>query len=139
MIADTEELKQVILYDGVCNYCDAIVKFLIRVDKKNDFKFAHISSQAGNKLLNKFGIDSNLHDSFIYVKDQEYYMYSDGAGQVLLQLGGVYALMGKILLAIPLTIRDAIYKWVARNRYKLFGRKQSCDIPSQSILDKFLI
>lgn len=139
MIADTEELKHVILYDGVCNYCDAIVKFLIRVDKKNDFKFAHITSQTGGKLLNKFGIDSNLHDSFIYVKNQEYYMYSDGAGQVLLQLGGAYAVMGKILLAIPLTLRDAIYKWVARNRYKLFGRKQSCDIPSQSILDKFLI
>ncbi|MBL0238064.1 MAG: DUF393 domain-containing protein [Saprospiraceae bacterium] len=139
MIADTEELKHVILYDGVCNYCDAIVQFLIRVDKKNVFKFAHITSQTGSKILNKFGIDSNLHDSFIYVKDQEYYMYSDGAGQVLLQLGGAYAVMGKILLAIPLTIRDAIYKWVARNRYKLFGRKQSCDIPSQSKLDKFLI
>ena len=129
MIADTEELKHVILYDGVCNYCDAIVQFLIRVDKNNDFKFAHISSQAG----------SNLHDSFIYVKDHEYYMYSDGAGQVLLQLGGTYAVIGKILLAMPLTFRDVIYKWVARNRYKLFGRKQSCDIPSQSILDKFLI
>lgn len=139
MIADAEELKHVILYDGVCNYCDAIVQFLIRVDKKNDFKFVHISSQAGSKMLNKFGIDSNLHDSFIYVKDHEYYMYSDGAGQVLLQLGGAYALMGKILLAIPLNIRDAIYKWVARNRYKLFGHKQSCDIPSQSILDKFLV
>ena len=139
MSAVTEDVKHIIIYDGECNYCDAIVQFLIRVDKKNEFKFAHISSQAGSKMLNKFGIDSNLHDSFIYVKDQEYYMYSDGAGQVLLQLGGVYALMGKILLAIPLTIRDAIYKWVARNRYKLFGHKQSCDIPSQSILDKFLV
>ncbi len=139
MSAVTEDVKHIIIYDGECNYCDAIVQFLIRVDKNNDFKFAHISSQAGSLLLNKFGIDSNLHDSFIYVKDHEYYMYSDGAGQVLLQLGGAYALMGKILLAIPLNIRDAIYKWVARNRYKLFGRKQSCDIPSQSILDKFLV
>lgn len=139
MSAVTEDVKHIIIYDGECNYCDAIVQFLIRVDKKNEFKFAHISSQAGSKMLNKFGIDSNLHDSFIYVKDHEYYMYSDGAGQVLLQLGGAYALMGKILLVIPLNIRDAIYKWVARNRYKLFGHKQSCDIPSQSILDKFLV
>ncbi|HRI34286.1 MAG TPA: DCC1-like thiol-disulfide oxidoreductase family protein [Saprospiraceae bacterium] len=139
MITTRIDINHIIIYDGECNYCDAIVQFLIRVDKNNDFKFAHISSQTGSKLLNKFGIDSNLHDSFIYVKDQEYYMYSNGAGQVLLQLGGAYALMGKILLAIPLTIRDAIYKWVARNRYKLFGRKQSCDIPSKSILDKFLV
>lgn len=139
MITTRIDINHIIIYDGECNYCDAIVQFLIRVDKKNEFKFAHISSQAGSKMLNKFGIDSNLHDSFIYVKDHEYYMYSDGAGQVLLQLGGAYALMGKILLAIPLNIRDAIYKWVARNRYKLFGHKQSCDIPSQSILDKFLV
>ncbi|MBK6698928.1 MAG: DUF393 domain-containing protein [Saprospiraceae bacterium] len=139
MVFTTDDFKHIILYDGECNYCDAIVQFLIRVDKNNDFKFAHITSQTGSKILIKFGIDSNLHDSFIYVKDQKYYMYSDGAGQVLLQLGGTYAVMGKILLAMPLTIRDATYKWVARNRYKLFGRKQSCDIPSQSILDKFLI
>lgn len=139
MAVTTQDVKHIILYDGECNYCDAIVQFLIRADKKDVFKFAHISSRTGSELLKKFGIDPILHDSFIYVKANEYYMYSDGAGQVLLQLGGAYAVMGKILLTIPLTIRDAIYKWVARNRYKLFGRKQSCDIPSQSILDKFLI
>lgn len=139
MAVTTQDVKHIILYDGECNYCDAIVQFLIRADKKDVFKFAHISSRTGIELLKKFGIDPILHDSFIYVKANEYCMYSDGAGQVLLQLGGAYALMGKILLAMPLTIRDAIYKWVARNRYRFFGRKQSCDIPSQSILDKFLI
>ena len=139
MMVSKTNFRHIILYDGACNYCDTIVQFLIRADKKDMFKFAHISSQTGTEILKKFGIDPNLHDSFIYVKGDEYFMYSDGAGQVLLQLSGIYSFLGKLVLAFPLKMRDAIYKWVARNRYRFFGRKKSCDIPSQSILDKFLI
>jgi predicted DCC family thiol-disulfide oxidoreductase YuxK len=130
------QVKGVILFDGVCNYCNTMVNFVIKRDKKDSFLFTPLQSGKGQELRKKYNIDDSI-DSFIYIEKETAYIYSTGALKVCRHLSGLWpALYG--LLIIPVFIRDGVYKWIARNRYKWFGKKETCMVPSPEVRRKFL-
>lgn len=129
--------KKIILFDGICNLCSSSVQFIIKRDKKNQFLFGSLQGQTGQQYLRKFGIPSGEFNSFMLVEDDHLYTRSTGVLRMLKQLGGAWSLL-YIFIIIPRFIRDALYKLVARNRYKWFGKKEECWIPTPALKAKFL-
>ncbi|EKN67215.1 thiol-disulfide oxidoreductase DCC family protein [Schinkia azotoformans] len=129
--------KAIILFDGVCNFCDQTVNFLINHDTDENFLFASLQSNAGQDLLKKFNLPTEHFDSFIYVKGEKYFTKSTAALHIAKDLRKWWQLL-YILILIPGPIRDRCYDWIAKNRYKWFGKKQECAIPTPEIRKRFL-
>lgn len=129
--------KGIILFDGVCNYCNTMVNFSLKRDKKNFLLFAPLQSDTGLALREKYGVAPSV-DSFIYIENDKAYLYSTAALKVSKHLSGAWPLLG-IFFIIPPFIRDGVYKWIARNRYKWFGKKETCMIPTPAVRAKFLL
>lgn len=127
----------VILFDGVCNLCNGSVQFVIKHDKAGLFTFASLQSEAGQKLLNEYQIPGTDLSSFILIQDEKAYTKSTAALLVVKQLKGVVKYL-YIFRVIPTFIRDGVYNFVARNRYRWFGRNESCMIPSPELRARFL-
>ena len=128
--------ERIILFDGVCNYCNKMVNLVIRRDKKDRFRFAALQSSTGSFIRHKHKIPDNV-DSFIYIENEKVYLYSTAALKVSMKLGGLWPLMGAFFI-VPRFIRDSIYKWIASNRYVWFGKKDSCMVPTAEVRAKFL-
>ncbi|CAN1537067.1 COG3011 Predicted thiol-disulfide oxidoreductase [Flavobacteriaceae bacterium] len=130
--------KKIILFDGVCNLCNSAVQFIIKHDKKDDFRFVALQSKLGQEILTYIGVDSKNIDSVIlYEPGVAYYYKSDAALQIAKNLNGLFSL-GVIFKIIPTGIRNHLYDNIARNRYKWYGKKESCMIPSPELKIKFL-
>lgn len=127
----------IVLFDGVCNLCEGSVKFLIRKDKKDVLRFASLQSETGQKILKKFNLPTQKYDSFVLVVGEKIYLRSSAALKVCGYLGGIWRLW-EIFWLIPKTLRDAVYNFIARNRYKWFGKKSECMLPTPEIRKKFL-
>lgn len=125
----------VILFDGVCNFCNSSVNFIIEHDKKGYFKFAPLQSEIGKTLVDKFGL--NDVDSIILVKDGKAYTHSTAALKFIKHLDGIWS-WAYIFVVIPRPIRDFFYKLFAKNRYRLFGKKEVCMMPTPEIRARFL-
>ncbi len=133
-----EELsKPVILFDGVCNYCNSMVNFVIRQDKQNKFLFAPLQSAFAQQLLRQYQLPSSDFDSFVLVHRKKASLRSSAALRVLGKLPW-YWKWTQIFWIIPPFLRNAAYDLIARNRYKWFGKKDSCMIPTAEVKDKFL-
>ncbi len=128
---------KIILFDGVCNLCNSTINFVIKKDKRNIFKFATLQSETGQTLLNKLKIDSLETDSIVLVDGEKSYVKSTAALKIARNLSGVYPLLYAFLI-LPKFIRDRIYDYVAKNRYKWFGKKDSCMLPTPELEAKFL-
>ena len=128
-------MSAIILFDGVCNFCDGSVNFIIKKDTKNYFKFTPLQSDAGKKFVATF----DLHDldSVILVEDDKAYTHSTAALRIAKRLGGILSVTYALII-IPKFIRDFFYKLFAKNRYRLFGKKDECMIPTPEIRAKFL-
>ena len=126
----------VILFDGVCNYCNAMVNFAIRNDKKAILKFAPLQSQAGKRLKEEYKIAPGI-DSVILIDQDKVYTYSDAAVRISKYLRWPAKILYGLLI-IPKFIRQPFYKWVAKNRYKWFGKKEECMIPTPDVKARFL-
>ncbi len=129
--------KAIILFDGVCNFCNASVNFAIKHDTKNYFLFAPLQSEKGKELLIKYNIDAEATDSFVLIEDDKAYIKSTAALRVVKHLNRLYPLMYTFII-VPSFIRNGIYDYVSRHRYKWFGRKESCMIPSEEVRNKFI-
>lgn len=129
--------NKIILFDGVCNLCNGFVVYIIKRDKNDIFRFAALQSEAGEELLKKFNIDRVNTDSIILVENEKYYERSSAALHIAKNLSGAFPLLYGFII-IPRFIRDTIYDWIARNRYKWFGKKESCMIPTKELQSKFL-
>jgi len=130
-------IQPVILFDGVCNFCNSTINFVIKNDKKNEIKFAAIQSNAGKQLLAQYSLPPDDLQSFVFIENGVVYKRSTAAFRVCKYLGGVWKL-GYSLLVIPAVARDAVYNFVAKNRYKWFGKKEKCMIPSPAVRSRFL-
>ncbi len=131
--------KKIVLFDGVCNLCDSTVQFLIRHDKKDVFRFASLQSEVGKAILSRIGIDPTRVDSIVlYEPGKAFYLRSSAALEIAKSLGGVYTL-ATVFKLLPTGIRDSLYDWVARNRYRWYGKKDACMIPTPETASKFLI
>ena len=127
----------IILFDGVCNFCNSSVNKIIRHDKKNRFKFAPLQSEIGKKLLEKHSIDSSKIDSIILIEKDAAFTKSTAILKISKHMSGIYPLAYGFII-IPAVIRNLVYDFIARNRYKWWGKKDSCMIPTQEVKEKFI-
>ncbi|MBA2250217.1 MAG: thiol-disulfide oxidoreductase DCC family protein [Chitinophagaceae bacterium] len=129
--------RPVILFDGVCNLCNSAVKFVIARDKKKLFSFASLQSDEGQKRLTEHQLSSMDLDSFVLIENGKAYTRSDGALRVAKKLKGGWPLLYAFII-VPKFIRDGMYNWIARNRYKWFGKQDVCMIPTPELKARFL-
>jgi predicted DCC family thiol-disulfide oxidoreductase YuxK len=127
----------VILFDGVCNLCNASVIFVIDKDKHDYFRFASLQSEFGRKILHDYNLPSDNYDSFILLENGKIYQKSTAALRVSRKLQGLWKLM-YVFIVIPPFIRDTVYGFVAARRYQWFGKKDECMIPTPGLKNKFV-
>ena len=126
----------VVLFDGICNYCNAMVNFAIRNDKKAILKFAALQSEAGKMLKEKYQVDPGI-DSVILIDNGKVYTYSNAAIRITKYLRWPYKTLYALNI-VPQFIRQPFYRWVAKNRYKWFGKKEACMVPTPDVRARFI-
>lgn len=130
-------MKRIILFDGECNFCDASVQFIIKRDPYEYFQFAALESETGRQLAEDHHIPDDV-DSMVLIENGKTYMKSGAALRIAKKLDGLWHLAFLFIL-IPAPIRDSVYDFVARNRYKWFGKKEeACMLPSPSERKRFI-
>lgn len=129
-------MPAIILFDGECNFCDASVQFIIKRDPKDYFQFAAQQSDIGVTLRTKYAVADTL-DSILVIDQHKVYNSSDAALHISKHLNGLWSLL-YVLKIIPKPIRNVVYKFIAKNRYAWFGKKDSCMIPAPEIRNRFL-
>lgn len=131
------EHKSVILFDGVCNLCNASIDFIIKRDKKDQFRVGALQVDAGKKLLSKFDVNPEYLDSLVLVEDDQVYFRSTAALRIARNLSGLWPLF-YVFIILPSGIRDRIYDWIGKNRYRWFGKKNTCRLPTPKERAKFI-
>jgi hypothetical protein len=131
-----------ILFDGVCNFCNASINFMIDRDSKGIFKFASLQSEVGQELLKKFrlktnDLESRTFDSIVAIDGYKVYQKSDAALEIARRMDGIWKIF-YIFKIIPSFLRNPIYDLIARNRYRFFGRTDACRIPTPELKARFL-
>ncbi|RSK38640.1 thiol-disulfide oxidoreductase DCC family protein [Mangrovimonas spongiae] len=130
--------KQLILFDGVCNLCNSSVQYVIKHDKNNRFMFTALQSEVGQQIIKDFNINTSKIDSILLYSPSKKIAYkSTAALKIALQLGFPRNLMA-VFLIIPAFIRNQIYDFVAKNRYKWYGKRDECMMPTSDLKDKFI-
>lgn len=126
----------VVLFDGVCNYCNRMINFSIHCDKQKNLRYTALQSKTGMLLRKQYNIPSVV-DSLVFIENDKAYTYSTAA----LRICRFYSFPAKllsVLFVIPAFIRDPVYKWIAANRYKWFGKTEQCMVPSPGVRELFL-
>jgi predicted DCC family thiol-disulfide oxidoreductase YuxK len=131
------ENKGVILFDGVCNFCNSTINLVMEKDSRNYFVFAPLQSETGRELLARHQIDPLATDSIVLIENDQAYTKSTAALRIAKRLKGAYPLLYGAII-IPPFLRNIIYDYVARNRYKWFGKKDACMIPTPEMRAKFI-
>ena len=130
--------KKIVLFDGVCNLCEASIQFIIKHDKNDIFRFIAIQSDLGKEILNYIKIDTSKIDSIIlYEPGIAYYYKAEAALRIAKNLGGLLTLVS-VFRFLPNSITNLVYDFVAKNRYKWYGKKEECLIPTPDLKAKFL-
>jgi predicted DCC family thiol-disulfide oxidoreductase YuxK len=129
--------KAIILFDGVCNFCNSSVNFVMKHDKKDRFRFAPLQSATGKKILQQFHEDTDATDSVILIENSGLYKRSTAILRIAKRLGGAYLLLYGFMI-VPRFLRDAVYNFIGRNRYKWFGKKDRCMVPTEEVKKKFM-
>ena len=132
----TDSSFPILLFDGVCNYCNRWVNFIILHDKRKKFRFAALQSEAGKKLLKQYKV-SGKEESAVLIYNEKVYLKSSAGLQALYHLGGFYSL-AFIFILVPEYIRDFYYDIIARNRYKWWGKRDECMLPAEDAKERFL-
>ena len=129
--------QPLILFDGVCNFCNSAVNFTIRRDQKAIIQYAPLQSEKGRLFLRQYNLPAEEMRSFVFIEDGKVYTRSTAALRVCRYLRGLWpACYG--LIIVPGFIRDGIYNWIAKNHYKWFGKKDQCMIPTPEVRTRFI-
>lgn len=131
------EASKIVLFDGVCNLCNGSVQKIIENDSKNQFKFASLQSDFGQIFLAEHKLDNQNFKSLVLIDGNKYFTQSDAALRIGKELKGIYKI-STILLWIPKFIRNSVYNIIAKNRYKWFGKQDSCWLPTEDLKEKFI-
>jgi predicted DCC family thiol-disulfide oxidoreductase YuxK len=125
--------KKIILFDGVCNLCDTAVQYIIKYDKLDVFRFVSLQSELGQSILKHIGIQSDNIDSIVlYEPGIAYYYKSSAALEIAKNLKGIFTL-ATLFRFLPSGIRDLLYDYVAKNRYRWYGKKESCSVMTENL------
>ncbi|HJV20332.1 MAG TPA: thiol-disulfide oxidoreductase DCC family protein [Sediminibacterium sp.] len=127
----------IILFDGVCNLCTQSVQFIIRHDPARKFRFASLQSKFGQQVLQHFNLPANRLNTLILLEKGRIYRKSTAALQIAAELSGAWPALYALTI-IPAFLRNPIYELIARNRYKWFGKRDNCMVPSQQLKDLFI-
>ena len=130
--------NRIIFFDGVCNLCNASVKFIIKNDPKALFNFAPLQSQFAKKILKHKNISTEKFESLILIEDDDVFLKSTAALKIARNLKGLWPVFYPLIF-IPFPVRNIFYNLIAKHRYRLFGQKDSCMIPSKGIKNRFLM
>lgn len=132
-----KETKSIVLFDGVCTLCNASIDFILKRDHKNRFLVGALQEPISKKVLSNFQIDPSYLDSLVLVENGQIYFRSTAALRIAKGLRGGWPLF-YFLIVIPAFARDPIYDWIGKNRYRWFGKKSTCRIPTIEEMEKFL-
>lgn len=127
----------VIIFDGVCNFCNSSINFIIKRDHSNKFVFAPMQSPAAKKLIADYNVENVGFDTFLLIKDGKCFYRTNAAIEIAQDLRGAWHLF-KVFRIIPRPIRDYFYRLFARNRYRIFGKTEACMVPTKELKNKFL-
>ncbi|WP_054709901.1 DCC1-like thiol-disulfide oxidoreductase family protein [Bacillus sp. JCM 19041] len=129
-------MSGIVLFDGECNLCNCAVDFLIRYDRKKHYQFASLQSDLGIRLKRAYGLRDDL-DSIVVIENNQAFIKSDAALQIIPKLSFYWQPL-RVLKLLPKLVRERIYEWVARNRLRWFGEKETCRLPKPEERDRFL-
>lgn len=130
-------MERIVYFDGVCNLCNASIQFILNRDPKGKFKFCALQSARGKKTLEENGVAAESFDTFLLSENGTLYTRSTAALLTLRELSGGWPLLYGLII-VPAVLRDFVYGLVAKNRYRWFGKKESCLVPAPEIRDRFL-
>lgn len=137
MVLMIDNPTAIVLFDGVCNLCNHSVQFVIKRDAKNYFKFGALQSEKGKALLEQYKLPLDALDTVVLIEYGKAYTYSTAPLRIARKLSGLWPILS-IFLLVPSFIRHPIYRWIGRNRYRWFGEKDSCMMPSPELRKRFL-
>ena len=132
-----EPTAPVILYDGVCGLCNSFNTFVLRHDRKAVFRFAPLQSEFATVVLARHEKNASELDTVYLLENDALYMRADAALRILKRLGGIWKL-SVIFRIVPKFLQNAAYNWIARNRYRIFGKYDTCPVPDPKWKDRFL-
>ena len=127
----------ILLFDGHCNLCNAGVQFIVKRNPAKTIRFASLQSISGRALLDKHNIDQNYIDSLVFIEEERFSVSSTAALRTLSYLSSWESQL-KFLIVLPQPLRDLVYRFVARYRYKWFGRREQCMLPTAELKERFL-
>lgn len=127
----------IVLFDGVCNFCNKTVQFIIRNERKPQLRFASLQSETGKRLLKQYNVDEGDYGTFVYIRKGKAYSRSTAALLITLKLRWLWPLLS-VFLIIPPFIRSWFYNYIAKNRHRWWGRTEACQIPSPEIRKRFI-
>src|SRR4030095_3933615 len=128
----------IIVFDGVCVLCSRWVGFVLRRDRRGQYKFAAMQTASGRNLLIAHGIDPDDPLSFLLLEGGAAYTDTDAIARILRRFGRSWRFVALLVSIVPRFIRDPLYRWIARHRYRWFGRRATCVMPTADIADRFL-
>lgn len=131
------EENPIVFFDGVCNFCNYWVNFSIKRDRKKKLKFAPLQGETAKKMFTQYNIENSDTESVIFIENGKAYKASAAALRIARNLGGGWKLFYGFMI-VPKFIRDAVYKWIANNRYKWYGKKDTCMVPAPGVRERFL-
>ena len=129
--------RHIVIFDGVCNLCNGAVSFIIKRDPAGQFAFTPMQSPIGQRLIDKYGAKMVGVDTFLLVKHGRCFERTDAALEITKDLTGSWHLL-RVLKILPRPFRDYFYRLIARNRYKLFGKRATCMVPTENVRKRFL-
>jgi predicted DCC family thiol-disulfide oxidoreductase YuxK len=129
-------MDRIVLFDGVCNFCNSAVNFIIGIDRERKIKFAPLQSETGIRLRKQHNIPDDV-DSLILIEGNKAYIHSTAGLRIYRAIGGIWSILYGLIL-VPAPIRDYLYKLFARYRYKLFGKQEACMLPTPDVRERFL-
>lgn len=130
--------KKIVLFDGVCNYCNDKINFIIKNDKQDVFRFVALQSETGQKIIKYLGIDNSIDSIILYEPGYAYFIKSEAVFRIIKHLSSSVRLL-LFFNFIPTSIKNIFYDIIAKNRYNWYGKKESCMIPTEEVKRKFII
>ena len=129
--------KKIVLFDGVCNYCNDKINFIIKNDKQDVFRFVALQSETGQKIINYLGIDSSIDSIILYEPGYAYFIKSEAVFRIIKHLSSSVRLL-LFFNFIPTSIKNIFYDLISKNRYNWYGKKESCMMPTEDVKRKFI-
>ena len=129
--------KKIVLFDGVCNYCNDKINFIIKNDKQDVFRFVALQSETGQKIIKYLGIDNSIDSIILYEPGYAYFIKSEAVFRIIKHLSSAVKLL-LVFNFIPTSTKNVFYDLIAKNRYNWYGKKESCMMPTEELKRKFI-